>query len=195
MYDHIAGELVRKDLTQAVLRAGGVGYAVAIPMSTYESLPSAGPVVLYTHLAVRENDMRLFGFATERERALFRILIGAKGIGPSTALAIMSGSTVDNLTRAVAGEDYESLELIRGIGAKTARRIVAEIKDDVVKFRERFLTGAAPAATAERDAVLALESLGFPKGAAERAVQKVRVENQKASVEELVRIVLRTSSG
>jgi len=191
LYDHIAGELIRKDLTEAVIRTGGVGYVVSIPVSTYERIPSEGPVLLYTHLAVRENDLRLFGFATERERVLFRILVGAKRIGPASALAIMSGTTAENFARAVAGEDYEALERIRGVGAKTARRIVAEIKDDIVAFKERFLTEEEPGAATERDAVMALVSLGFPKGAAEKAVQKARTEHPSTAVAEIVRIVLR----
>jgi len=195
LYDHIAGELVSKDLTHAVVRAAGVGYLLSIPMSTYEALPPSGQVLLFTYLAVSENSLRLFGFATHSERELFRILIAAKGIGPSTALAIMSGSSVDNLTRAVASEDYESLEMIRGIGAKTARRLVAEIKDDIVEFRDRFLAGAPKTTAGDRDAALALVSLGFPRHSAERAVEKARAENPSAGVEELVRIVLRSSAG
>jgi Holliday junction DNA helicase RuvA len=187
---------VRKDLTEAVVRSGGVGYSVSIPVGTYEKLPAVGgSVLLYTHLVVREDDLRLFGFASEMERVLFRMLIGAKGIGPSTALAIMSGSTIENFSSAVAEEDHEALERIRGIGAKTARRIVAEIKDDMVAFRERYLAGALPAATVERDAVLALVSLGFPRNAAEKAVQKARTEQPAAGIEELVRDVLRGAGG
>ena len=105
MYDHIAGELIRKDLTEAVVRAGGVGFRLVIPVSTYEVLPPEGPVVVYTHLAVRENDMRLYGFATDKERTFFRILIGATGIGPATALAIMSGASIEEFARAVEEED------------------------------------------------------------------------------------------
>ncbi len=191
MYDHIAGDLVRKDLTAAVVRAGGVGYLISIPVSTYESLPPEGQVLLYTHLAVRENDLRLFGFATEKERLLFRILLGAKGLGPSTALAIMSGTSVENFVRAVADEDYDGLERIRGIGAKTARRIVAEIKDDVVEFKERYMAAVAPLSTDDADAVMALVNLGFPKNAAEKAIAKARQEAPHADVEELVRAALR----
>jgi Holliday junction DNA helicase RuvA len=194
LFDHIAGELVRKDLTLAVLRAGGVGYAVSIPVSTYEALPANGPVIVYTHLAVRENEMRLFGFATALERELFLILIGAQGIGPSTALAIMSNASPENLVRAVADEDYEALEMIRGIGPKTARRIVAEIKEDVEDFRKKYL-GPTVVTGLERDAVLALVSLGYPKNAAQQAVKKARAENPAAGVEELVRVVLRSSGG
>ena len=193
MYDQIAGELARKSLTEAVVRVGGVGYLLSIPVTTYESLPAAGQVLLYTHLLVRENDLRLFGFATERERVLFRIRIGAKGIGPSTALAIMSGAPAEEFARAVAEEDYDALTRIRGIGAKTARRIVAEIKDDVFEFRQRYLAGIPSRDATARDAVLALVSLGFPKASAEKSVEQARGAAPHAGVEELVRAVLRAS--
>lgn len=190
MFDHIAGELVHKELTRAVVRAGGVGYVLSIPVSTYEALPPGGQVTIFAHLAVRENDMRLYGFATQAERELFRILIEAQGVGPSTALAIMSGTSAENLARSIAGEDYEALEMIRGIGPKTARRMVAEIKEDMVEFSERYLAGRAEAGT-ERDAVLALVSLGYPRNTAQQSVKKARSENPAAGVEELVRVVLR----
>lgn len=195
MFDHILGQLVRKDLTEAVLRAGGVGYRLAIPVSTYERLPADGDVLLHTHLAVRENDMRLYGFATEGERALFRILIAAKGIGPASALAIMSGSSSEEFARAVIDEDYDALSRIRGIGKKTARRIVADIKEDMEAFSRRFLAGVPAADSLVRDAVMALVSLGLPKAAARRIAEAAHKKNPDADVEELVRLVLRESVG
>jgi holliday junction DNA helicase RuvA len=194
LYDHIAGELVRKELTQAVVRAAGVGYRLMIPVSTYELLPADGPVVVYTHLAVRENDMRLYGFATDKERAFFRILIGATGIGPATALAIMSGASIEEFARAVEEEDYDSLSRVRGIGKKTSRRIVTDLKDAIVAFRQQFLAGTGRRDAAAKDAVMALESLGYPRGAAEKAVEKAREAKPDAGVEELVRVVLSQSA-
>ena len=193
MYDHIAGELVKKDLTEAIIRAGGVGYRLTIPVSTYEALPGQGQVVIYTHLLVREDDMRLFGFATERERIMFRILISATGIGPASALAIMSGASLEEFSRAVADEDTAALSRIRGIGPKTSRRIIAEIKDRVVEFRDGYLVGTGLADAASRDAVLALVSLGYPRPAAEKAVEEARAKHPGGQVEELVRVVLSSS--
>jgi Holliday junction DNA helicase RuvA len=190
LYDHIAGEIVRKDLTEAVIRAGGVGYRVVIPVSTYEALPANGPAIIYTHYAVRENDIRLYGFASEKERAFFRILIAATGIGPATALAIMSGASIEEFTRAVADEDLDALSRVRGIGKKTSRRIVTDIKEPIVAFRQRYLAGAISYDAAARDAIMALASLGYPRSAAEKAIEKARAEHPKAQVEELVRVVL-----
>ncbi len=194
MYDHISGELVRKDLTEAVVRAAGVGYRVLIPVSTYEKLPASGPVIVYTHYAVRENDIRLYGFATEKERAFFRILISATGIGPATALAIMSGASIEEFTRAVADEDLDALSRVRGIGKKTSRRIVTDIKEPLVAFRDEFLSGTAIYDAAARDAIMALISLGYPRGAAEKAIEKARAEHPQAQVGELVRFVLSSSA-
>lgn len=195
MFDHIAGELVRKDLTEAVVRSGGVGYMISIPVSTFERLPAGGEVVLFTHLAVRENDMSLYGFATEDERALFRILISARGIGPASALAIMSGSSVQELARAVIEEDYDALSRIRGVGRKTARRIVVDIKEDVEAFSQRVMGDAVPVDVAVRDAVMALVSLGVPRSAARKGAEAVRKKKPESDVEEIVREVLRSSSG
>ena len=190
MFDHIAGRIVRKELTEAVLNAGGVGYRIFIPVSTYERLPSSGECTLYTHLAVRENDMRLYGFATEAERVLFRILVQAKGIGPASALVIMSGTSTDDFVSAVSAEDCDALSRIRGIGKKTARRIVAEIKDDIVAFSQRYLAGAPAADPDVRDAVMALVSLGLTRAAARKGVEKARKQQPHAGVEELLRSVL-----
>jgi len=195
LFDHIAGELVRKDLTEAVVRSAGVGYVISIPVSTFERLPAGGEVMLFTHLAVRENDMSLYGFATEDERALFRILISAKGIGPASALAIMSGSSVQEFATAVIEEDYDALSRIRGVGRKTARRIVADIKEDVEAFSQRVMGGAVPADTAVRDAVMALVSLGVPRSAARKGAEAVRKKRPESDVEEIVREVLMASSG
>jgi len=195
LYDHIAGKLVRKDLTEVVVSTGGVGFLISIPVSTFETLPAEGDVLLHTHLAVRENDMRLYGFATEKERALFRILIGAKGIGPASAQGILSGASVEDFVRSVIDEDYDALSRIRGVGKKTARRIVAEIKDDVAAFSQRMLAGTGEADTVVRDAVLALVSLGLPRSAARRGAEAARKNNPTADVEVLVREVLRASSG
>ncbi|MCD6405820.1 MAG: Holliday junction branch migration protein RuvA [Planctomycetes bacterium] len=195
MLDHIAGQLVRKDITEVVVRAGGIGYRLSIPVSTYEKLPSEGDVLLYSHLAVREKDVRLYGFASEGERVLFRVLLGARGIGPAGALAIMSGSSPEEFARAVVEEDYEALSRIRGVGKKTARRIVAEIKEDIIAFKERFLAGAPSADTAMRDAVMALVSLGLPRNIARKRVERARKEHAGADVETLVRLVLSESVG
>ncbi len=191
MFDHIAGQLVRKDLTVAVLRAGGVGYHLSIPVSTYEMLPAEGrDVILYTHLAVRENDMRLYGFASLAERVLFQILVQAKGIGPASALVILSGSSIEQFAAAVADEDADALARIRGIGKKTARRIIVDIKEDVIAFSQRYLAHVPVADSAGRDAVMALVSLGLPSAAARKGVEIARKADPSADVEQLVRAVL-----
>jgi len=190
LYDHIAGELIRKDLTEAVVRVGGVGYRIHIPVSTYEKLPSRGDALVYTHLVVREDEMRLYGFATLAERAFFRTLLGASRVGPASALAMMSGPSIEEFSRAIVDEDVKALSRIPGIGAKTARRISVELKDGMTAFRQQYLAGAPAADAAARDAVLALVNLGFPRPAAQKAVEAARAESRQASVEDLLRLVL-----
>lgn len=195
MYDHIAGRLVKKDLTQVVVQTGGVGYVMSVPVSTYEKLPSEGDVVVFTYLAVRENDIRLYGFATQEERTLFRILLGAKGIGPASALAILSGSSVEEFARSVLEEDFDALSRIRGVGPKTARRIVADIKEDVEQFSRTLPMGPPVRDAAVRDAVMALVSLGLPRAVARKGAEAVRAKMPSADVEEIVRLVLRDAVG
>jgi Holliday junction DNA helicase RuvA len=195
LYDHIAGRLVRKDLTEIVVQTGGVGYVISIPVSTYEKLPGDGDVFVYTHLAARENDLRLYGFATLDERMLFRILLGAKGIGPAGALGILSGTSVEQFARSVIDEDYEALSRIRGVGPKTARRIVAEIKEEMEQFGRGLSLGPVAGDAAVRDAVMALVSLGLPRAAARKGAEAVRKQAPKADVEEIVRLVLRDAVG
>ena len=195
MYDSIAGQLLKKDITQAVVETGGVGYLLFIPVTTYEALPSEGRVILYTHLVVRENDLRLYGFASEKERELFRILISAKGIGPASALAIISGTSAAEFARSVIDEDYDALSRIRGIGKKTARRIVADIKEPIEAYSQRVLAGVPATDAAFADAVMALVSLGLPRAAARKGAQAVRKKAPEADVEEIVRTVLRQTVG
>ena len=131
MYDHIEGELVSKSPAQAVIAAGGVGYSFTIPISTFAALPDRGRAKLLAYLHVREDVLRLFGFASEKERKLFVRLISVSGIGPGTALAILNGLTVDEFRRAVAAEEVSTLCRVKGIGRKTAERMIVELRREM----------------------------------------------------------------
>ena len=131
MYDHIEGELVFKSPAQAVIAAGGVGYRFSIPISTFAALPERGRAKLLTYLHVREDVLKLFGFASEKERKLFVRLIGVSGIGPGTAMAILNGLSVDEFRRAVAAEEVSTLCGVKGIGRKTAERVIVELRREM----------------------------------------------------------------
>lgn len=192
MITHLAGTLVESLPTQIVVDVGGVGYHLLIPLSSYDKLPPAGSQLkILTHLAVREDAHVLYGFATAAERDLFRLLINhVSGIGPKTALDVLSGTTVQSFKAAVVAGDIAALSRIKGIGKKTAERIVVELKDKVGIAAAWEAASSAHAPSAEdlkvNDAVLALIALGYKQVDAHKAVKAVSMKNPAATVEELV---------
>jgi len=198
MITFIRGKLIEAIPTQATVEAQGMGYEVLIPLSSYDKLPAPGQEVkLLTHLVVREDAHVLYGFMSDAERGLFRMLIhNVSGIGPKIALNILSGMNVTAFRGAVANGDVKALSQISGVGKKTAERIVVELKDKVGE------TGAWEASSARRglspeeqklnDAVLALLALGFKQVEAYDAVRKtLGTLGSQATVEDVVRACLR----
>ncbi len=198
MINHLNGLLVEALPTQIVVEVGGVGYRVSIPLSSYDRLPPVGgPIRILTHLVVREDAHLLFGFMTMEERDLFRLLVQhVSGLGPKTSLAILSGTTVAAFKGAVVNGDIPTLSKIKGVGKKTAERMVVELKDKI------GVAGAWEAASAKHglspgdqkvnDAVLALISLGYKQVEAQRMARAAfgRI-GAEAAVEKLVREALR----
>ena len=162
MIAYIRGTLAEKDMTRVVVEAAGVGYELLIPLSTFDQLPrEGGEVKLLAWHCVREDDEVLFGFATAQEREMFAKLTAVSGVGPKIALAILSGSSVGELSMAIASGDAKRISAIKGVGRKTAEKICVELRDKV----DLFAAGALSAGKAEnsviRDAVAALRALGF----------------------------------
>jgi len=194
MYDRLTGTIIERYLTEVILDVNGVGYKLTVPLSTSNSLPSAGNATLLTHLHVREDQLRLFGFMTRTERRLFRMLIGVSGIGPSIALAVLSGSAVGDFKQAVECGDCAFLSRIKGIGRKTAERIVFDLRQPI---KEIEIEGV-PLTVSRRDqmcidAALALTTLGYSRGAAEKSVQKALASlgDDGVTTEDLVRAALK----
>lgn len=196
MITFLEGVLEEKQPTRAVLNAGGVGYEVFIPLSSYDRLPGEGArcrLLIHEHL--REDAHVLYGFATADERDLFERLTAISNIGPKTALSALSGLTPRNLKAAVAAGDLARLSSISGIGKKTAERIVVELRH---KLREEELVEAAAGVAGapeqegkRRDAALALAALGYKAADARQAVQSVpAAELEKFTVEQIIRRVL-----
>jgi Holliday junction DNA helicase RuvA len=187
MYDHLRGRLAARKPTHVVLDVAGVGYRVDIPLSTYEAIPTSGEVMVYTYLKVAEDAMRLYGFATERERELFRRLVeGVTGLGPSRAIAILSNIGVSDLQKAIEEGDAGALKKVKGIGDKLASRLIVELKgrlpDDLTAGK------GSEAASLERDAMSALVALGFDPSTAGQAVRKARKDlGGDAPVEDVIR--------
>jgi Holliday junction DNA helicase RuvA len=197
MITFLEGTLVEALPTHVVVGVHGVGYHVAIPLSSYDRLPPVGqPIKILTHLQIREDAHVLFGFMSHAERDLFRLLVAnVSGIGPKTALDVLSGTTVANFKAAVVAGDAGLLAKTKGIGKKTAERIIVELKDKVGVAAAWEAASAAHAPTPEEsrvnDAVLALISLGYKQVDAHKAVKQAWDRGGR-EVEELVRQALKS---
>ena len=171
MYEYIKGQLASLEPTQAVVDCGGVGYLLEITLNTYETLRRAGSdeVKLYAHLVVREDAHQLFGFCDMAEREMFRLLTAISGVGNQTARVMLSSLTVDELRDAVVSQDVKKVQRVKGIGAKTAQRIVIELADKVGTVCTGAVSPAAAVVNQARDeAMTALTMLGFAKPAVEK---------------------------
>ncbi|MFA6599997.1 MAG: Holliday junction branch migration protein RuvA [Candidatus Omnitrophota bacterium] len=198
MYQYLAGKLIEKTPTHLTLDVNGVGYRVLIPISTYAALPATTEMVrILTHLVVREDAHLLYGFATEEERKIFRLLLSVSGIGPKMATTILSGIPVPELKRAIAEGSLVVLTGISGIGKKTAERLIIELREKMV-VEDRAVgttsaSGEGPLQGISEDAVGALVELGYRKAGAREAVQKAMTMNgaAKLSVSDLIRAALK----
>lgn len=171
MIGRIAGTLLEKNPPQILVEAGGIGYEVEVPMSTFYNLPATGErVVLSTHLVVREDAHLLYGFGTDAERRVFRQLLKISGVGARIALAVLSGLSVAELTAAVAGQDASRLVKIPGIGKKTAERLLLELKDKLATDMVSGVAAHRPALPAD-DILNALLGLGYSDREAQGAVK------------------------
>ncbi|HLH01505.1 MAG TPA: Holliday junction branch migration protein RuvA [Bryobacteraceae bacterium] len=179
MIGHLRGTILEKHPNEAIVEAGGVGYAVQIPISTYTTLPDAGSsVALRVHTHVREDALVLFGFATRLEQTVFERLISVSGIGPKLAITVLSGLATADLIGAIRSGDVAKLVRIPGVGKKTAERIVLELKEKLIGIGppETPATAAPVAAhfsALEEDVLSALQNLGCSRAAAEQAIRKV----------------------
>ncbi|MCL2001200.1 MAG: Holliday junction branch migration protein RuvA [Planctomycetes bacterium] len=190
MYNHIHGVVVQKSPSRLVLEAGGVGYELIIPLSAFRRFPEPGTeTTALVHLVVRENEMRLIGFADAEERELFRRLIELSGVGPSMALQILSGMSPREFALAVERQDAEALRKIKGVGEKTAKRIILELKGakTVLPADE----SGYPAAGTAGEAITALTTLGLSQSEATVRVEKALRQQPDLAVEELIKAALR----
>ncbi len=200
MIASLTGILKLKNPTEIVVDVHGIGYTVSIPLSTYEHLGDVGSsVFLLTHLHVREDAMQLFGFSTEEERRLFKLLISVSGIGPKIAQSILSGINVEELKSHLVTGNAAALTAIPGVGRKTAERLILELRDKAGKIsRESESISAAGLSSAamRTEALQALLSLGYNQQIAEKSIRQVlkEAEGSTLSLEELVKRALRHTS-
>jgi Holliday junction DNA helicase RuvA len=194
MIGALRGILEEKGIDEVLLDVGGVGYRVLIPLSTYEALSREGDEArLLTYLHVRDDELTLYGFATETERQLFGTLVGVSGVGPRLALHVLSRLSPERFAAAIRGQDLATLTGISGVGKKTAERLILELKDRVADIAEVDVGEAAvPLTTSGEDAVKALVALGIRRSAAERAVQRSLADEPEAPAADLTRRALAT---
>ena len=194
MIGQLRGRLAEKRPNQVLVDVGGVGYLVAVPLSTYASLAELHTeVTLLIHTHVREDVLALYGFVSAREKHFFELLLTASGVGPSLALKILSGMSVEELLPAIRGGDLVRLTKIPGVGRKTAERIVVELKDklEAVAVEAERPAAASPAGV-EADVVSALVNLGYDARAAESAVGEAKREAGASNFEKLLRAALQS---
>ncbi|MBE6384403.1 MAG: Holliday junction branch migration protein RuvA [Lentisphaerae bacterium] len=202
MIARLTGILAESSFTSCVVDCGGVGYEVQIPVSTFDKLPQPGEqVVLKIHTAVREDAITLFGFATEEERKLFRLLIEVSGIGGKLALNVLSSTAVTTFCAAVAASDVKALSRINGIGKRTAERIIVELRDKLNSGLGGDMAIAAAVSSPENasainDVSLALEQLGFKRDAIDKVLKNLAAELPEGEIdgEKLLRNAIRKLS-
>lgn len=193
MIASVAGRLVTKELDRVeIVTSGGVGYELAIPLGTYESLPRVGePVALHTSLVVREDEWLLYGFATPHERAVFRKVLGAKGVGPALALGMLSTLSAERLVRAIREKDVATLQQVPRVGRKKAEQLILDLADKLDDLRSGVESGARPEGAMAEDATRALVSLGYTSVDAEKAVRRALEAHGPAnSATDLIRAAL-----
>lgn len=189
MIGQLNGRLIEKNPTNLVIDCGGVGYEVKISLNTFSALGSDESVRVYTKLVVREDAQILYGFADVVEREMFNHLVSVSGIGPNTAMIMLSSLLPEEIAVAIQSEDVKTIQSIKGIGAKTAQRVIIDLKDKMVKMAFSTENIFNSNNTNQFDALTALVSLGFDKKSAEKAVDKVSTGEE--SVEQLIKEALK----
>jgi Holliday junction DNA helicase RuvA len=196
MIAFLKGKLIQKDPTHVIIDVNGIGYYVTVSLQTFSEIKDQENILLYTHLQIREDAHVLFGFSNESEKKLFQMLISVNGVGPSTAIVMLSYMNSQELKSAIVREDAASLQSIKGIGGKTALRVIIELKDKLKKesWEETTSVSAGPHNTIRNEALSALLTLGLPKAAAEKSVDAIlKKSGNTVTLEDLVKQALKNS--
>lgn len=191
MITHIRGKLVEKNPTFAVIETNGVGYWLNISLNTYSQLPDNEFVILYTHLSIKEDAHTLYGFINKTEREIFRLLISVSGVGPSIARTMLSSMTTDEIQQAIASNNVSVIQSVKGIGVKTAQRVLVDLRDKISKTYAVDEVYFSQSNTIKNEALSALEVLGFNRKQVEKVVDKILLEDKNVSVEVLIKNALK----
>ena len=191
MITHLQGRLVEKTPTNIVIDCNGVGYFVHISLHTFSNLSDAESIKLFTHLQVREDSHTLFGFLTMVEREIFRLLISVSGVGASIARTMLSSLTPDQVKDAIAQNDFAAIQSVKGIGSKTAQRVVLDLKDKILKVYGLDEVSVVSNNTNKNEALSALDTLGFGRKQAEKICDSIVKNDANASVETIIKLALK----
>lgn len=191
MITHIQGKLVEKNPTDVVIDCNGVGYLLHISLHTFSQIPDQENLKLFSHLIVKEDSHTLFGFSSLAERELFKMLISVSGVGASTARTMLSSLTPKQVREGIAHGDVALIQSIKGIGAKTAARVILDLKDKVLKVYDIDELSSVQSNTNKDEALSALEVLGFVRKQAERVIDKIVANQPDANVETIIKEALK----
>lgn len=191
MITHIQGRLVEKTPTDVVIDCNGVGYQVHISLHTYSKIPTTENIKLFTFLQIKEDAHSLFGFVEKSERELFKMLLSVSGIGASIARTMLSSMEPKQILNAIATADVVTIQSIKGIGAKTAQRVILDLKEKVLKIYDLDEVSISLNNTNKDEALSALEVLGFNKKLAEKVIDKIVKDSPDATVESLIKLALK----
>jgi len=192
MYEYLKGKLVEKTPSEAIIECAGVAYFLNVSLQTYSQIKDKENIILYTHLVVKEDSHTLFGFISKGERTIFRQLISVSGVGANTARVILSSMSTEEVFGAIIMNNAAALQAVKGIGAKTAQRIILDLKDKIKKDENSTEIFDGSHNTNKEEALSALVMLGFARQSADKAIQKVfKSQGLSISVEELVRQALK----
>ncbi|AZQ42905.1 Holliday junction branch migration protein RuvA [Nonlabens ponticola] len=191
MIAQIQGQLIEKNLTDVVIDCHGVGYFVEISLHTYGLIPDGEMIKLYTYFMVREDAQRLFGFAEKSEREVFKLLISVSGIGANTARTMLSSLDPSQIAQAIANGDVRTIQSVKGIGAKTAQRVILDLKDKILQVLEDPQISVLPSNRGKDEALSALETLGYQRKQAQKVVDKILQAQSDATTEQLIKEALK----
>jgi Holliday junction DNA helicase RuvA len=191
MIAYIKGKLIEKNPTYAIIETGGLGYFVHISLHTYSQISDQESIKLFTHFHVREDAQSLYGFSTQMEREIFRLLISVSGVGTATARVMLSSMSPEEIQQAIASDNANLLKTVKGIGAKTAQRIIIDLRDKILKTYDIDTISTSVDNTAREESLSALDVLGFSRKQTQRIIDNILRENPNFGLEELIKQALK----
>ncbi|MDX1762273.1 MAG: Holliday junction branch migration protein RuvA [Christiangramia sp.] len=191
MIHHLKGQLIEKNPTYVVIECNGIGYMVNISLHTFSLIPDSEAISLYTYLQVKEDSHTLYGFMEKSEREIFKLLISVSGVGTSTARTMLSSLQPREVSEAIASGDVPTVQSVKGIGAKTAQRVILDLQDKVLKVLGEDEVFVSQNNTNKEEALSALETLGYNRRQAGKVVDKILKEDPESTVETIIKLALK----